>query len=222
VSTIKADSPIDGFERLAGNRADLVVVLGSTHRAGFRRVFPGSIAERLLQNGRCAVAIAPRGFAGRREQQVSDGAPADPGPVRDELRVIAVGFNGRPESRAALEAAAYLGMRAGATLRVIAVGQTLDPERRLSQPLPKVAKGLQDQLAAAVRDLPTELRALPVFERGAPTAVLWDKAQQGVDLLVIGSAGQGPLLRAWLTDPGTALMRSAPCPILLTPEPLTA
>ena len=220
VSVLASDSAAKGFEQLAGNLTDRLVVLGSTHRAGLQRVFPGSVAERLLQHTRCAVAIAPKAFARLGQESAGSAPAADEIPLRDDLRVIAIGFNGRPESRAALEVAAYLGLRAGATLRVIAVGPTLDGGQRLAQPTPRIREGLDDELAAAVRDLPPELRALPVFLRGNPALQLWDKAEEGVDLLVIGSGGEGPLVRAWVNDPGTMLMRSAPCPIILTPQPV--
>ena len=82
------------------------IVLGSTHRGPVGRIYPGSVAERLLHGAPCAVAVAPRGFAAR---------------AGGEPRVLAVGFDGSPESQAALELAGELAEAAEATLRVVAV-----------------------------------------------------------------------------------------------------
>ena len=43
------------------------IVLGSSSRASFGRVSPGSTVERLLHGIACPVVVAPRGYAGRTE-----------------------------------------------------------------------------------------------------------------------------------------------------------
>ena len=111
--------------------ADLIV-LGSTHHAAFGSVAPGSVAEQLLKGTPARLLIAPRGFAqarAMREAQATGEEAADvprdhPLPlVRDELRVIAVGFNGSVESRVALDEATVLARKFGATIRVVAVAR---------------------------------------------------------------------------------------------------
>lgn len=206
---VEAGPPTQGLARLAEAREDQMVVIGSTHRAGLGRVYPGSVAERVLMGARCPVAVAPRGLAAAMEAFA--GGEPDARLVRDELRVIAVAFDGRPESHAALSVATRLALGAKATLRVIAVSPA---------PLPGASERprLEEILDQTVRGLPGELRALPVPLRGSSIGLLLDQATQGVDLLVLGSKGQGPIRRIALGSTSTDLLRSSPCPLLLVPR----
>ena len=92
-------------ELAVAESADLVV-LGSTHRGTAGRVVFGSVAERLLQGGPCAVAVAPKGF--RRRPHTAFG-------------LIGVGFDAGEESRRALSFAERLAHPFGASLRLIGV-----------------------------------------------------------------------------------------------------
>src|SRR4051794_32573775 len=65
--------------------ADLIVV-GAPHRVGADRVLGGDVAAGTLWGAPCAVAVAPAGYA--------EGEPT--------LDRVGVGFDGSPESRAAL------------------------------------------------------------------------------------------------------------------------
>ena len=76
------------------------IVLGSTHRGPLGRVLVGSVAERLLTGAPCGIVVAPRGYG--------EGDPAG------LPRVIAVGFDGSPESRRALAQASELAQACGA------------------------------------------------------------------------------------------------------------
>jgi nucleotide-binding universal stress UspA family protein len=183
-----------------------LIVLGSTHRAGLGRVMPGGVAERLLSGAPCPVAVAPRGY--------------EP----DQLRVVAVGFDGSAEARAAVELAAAIGGLAEATLRVIAVGRPATAEvAGRGQPIAGAGVGgpdldLQSELHEIASDLPAELRTLPVFERGSPVRRLRARAEQGVDLVVVGSRGYGPLRAVLLGSVSSMIVRDAPCPVLVTPR----
>jgi nucleotide-binding universal stress UspA family protein len=118
---VRAEAGADGsvaealLERATVDADVGAVALGSTHRAGLGRVMPGGVAAHLLNAAPCAVAVAPRGYAGSAPRRASDG------PV-DDLLVIAVAFDASPEATAALELAIVLAEGADATLRVIAVG----------------------------------------------------------------------------------------------------
>lgn len=139
---------------------------------------PGSVAERLLSGAPCPVAVAPRGYEPR------------------ELRVIAVGYDGSAEATAALELATALGEAADATLRVIAVRRAATTAAAAWAEAVATASGapdLQARLHAAVSELPGKLRALPVFEKGEPASHLLARLDEGVDLLVLGSRGYGPV-----------------------------
>ena len=199
----RGESPARALHELAaGGGADLIV-LGSTHRAGLGRVLPGGVAERLLSGAPCPVAIAPRGYR------------------PDELRVLAVGFDGSPEAEGALRLADQIGHAAEAALRVIAVrhapaspGSSRVEALATMQDVPD----LEDQLSGAVSALDPALRALPMFERGDPAAVLAQRAEEGVDLLLVGSRGYGPLRAVLLGSVSSRLVREAPCPVLVTPR----
>ena len=186
--------------------ADLIV-LGSTHRAGLGRVTPGSVAEHLLRGARCRLAIAPEGFALRDDHE--------------RLRVIAVGYDGSPEAQVALEEAAALAGIEAASMRVIAVSAPAPPNLPgLPAADPAVVAGdLQPRLHDAVAELPSELRALPVNEKGDPAAKLLERAEEGVDLLVLGSRGFGSVLRLMLGSVSGRVIRGAPCPVMVVPRP---
>jgi nucleotide-binding universal stress UspA family protein len=77
----------------------------------------------------------------------------------------------------------------------------------------------QTQLNHAVAALAPELRALPVFERGDPVQKLLEDAEIGVDLLVLGSRGFGPVMRLLIGSVSSRVIREAPCPVLVVPRP---
>jgi nucleotide-binding universal stress UspA family protein len=210
----------------ASDRSIGLLAVGSTHRGAIGRVLPGGTAERLLHESPCAVGVAPRGYA---HEACAD--PASPGIVSERLRVIAVGYDATPESRAALEIARVIALAASATLRLIAVGPVYasgwpatDPaaDRGVDTPSHPSPRDLQQLLHEAARGLPEELRALPIYERGEPPARLIARAEEGVDLLVMGSRGHGPLQTAILGSTSTIVIGSAPCPTIVVPRPALA
>jgi len=77
---------------------------------------------------------------------------------------------------------------------------------------------LQAPLHEAVAGLPPELRALPVYERGEPVEKLLAQAAEGMDLLVLGSRGFGPVLRLLIGSVAGEVIRDAPCPVLVMPR----
>lgn len=210
---LSATSDARGLLQLAAAEDSDLIVVGSSHRGAIGRTFIGSVGERLLHGAPCPVAVAPRGFSER----------------ADRLRVVAAGFDGSDESRAALQAAADLAEAAGGTLRVIAVVQpqlffggyaatagynykTLERDLR-----EQLDKDLNDALAK----LPTVVKATGKVLAGNPAQVLAAECEQGVDLLVMGSRGYGPLRIVLLGSVAASLMRSAPCPVMVIPRSAT-
>lgn len=195
---------IEGDPRLG------LLALGSTHRAGFGRVVPGGTAERLLRGAACSIAVAPRGYA-----------EASPEPLAERLRVVAVGYDASPEAAAALALAAAITQAAEATIRVISVGPPSPgvSEPMASTPAPGPTFDLQSRLHEAVAALPEELRALPIHERGSAARLLLDHAEEGVDLLVMGSRGHGTLGTALLGATSSLVIGDAPCPVVVVPRP---
>ena len=224
-------SPARRLRELAESEKADLIVLGSTHRAAFGSVAPGSVAEQLLTGTPARLLIAPRGFARARAMHDAEAAgqeaanvPLDhPLPiVRDELRVIAVGFNGSVESRLALDEANVLARRFGAAIRVIAISEPVPAAVGPAEsPPPSATLGfdLQAMLHEACTGLPSEARAQPIYDRGDPVAKLLEHAGEGVDLLMLGSRGFGPVMRAVVGSVSARVIRKAPCAVMVVPRP---
>ena len=205
---VEKGSPADALQALAESGEADLIVLGSTHHAHLGSVSPGSVAEHLLHGARCRLVIAPKGYARADHSQ-------------DRLRVAAVGFDGMAESFAALDEAARLASKFGGSLRVIGVATPVPAmgAAAAAQAGGEAGPDFQTQLRDAVAELPPELRALAVFERGDPAEKLLDAAEMGVDLLVLGSRGFGPVMRLLLGSVSARVIREAPCPVLVVPRP---
>ena len=205
---VEKGSPADALQALAESGEADLMVLGSTHHAHLGSVSPGSVAEHLLHGARCRLVIAPKGYG-------------DEDHSEDRLRVAAVGFDGMAESYAALDEAAKLAAKFGGSLRVIGVATPVPAmgAAAAAQAGPEAGPDFQTQLSNAVAELPPELRALPVFERGDPVKKLLEAAEMGVDLLVLGSRGFGPVMRLLIGSVSSRVIREAPCPVLVVPRP---
>jgi nucleotide-binding universal stress UspA family protein len=205
---VEKGSPADTLQALAERGEADLIVLGSTHHAHVGSVAPGSIAEHLLHGARCRLVIAPKGYSRADHSQ-------------DRLRVAAVGFDGMAESFAALDEAARLASKFGGSLRVIGVATPIPAMGAAAAARAGAEAGpdFQTQLKEAVAELPTELRALPVFARGDPVEKLLEAAEMGVDLLVLGSRGFGPVMRLLIGSVSARVIREAPCPVLVVPRP---
>jgi nucleotide-binding universal stress UspA family protein len=227
---VEKGSPADVLRGLAERGEADLIVLGSTHRASFGVVAPGSVAEHLLKGARCRLVIAPKGYARARAILAAEraGEEADDVPnaaslpkLREEPRVIAVGFDGGAESAAALAEAAVLAERFGVSMRVIGVATPQPPPAPgvIGAPAPPEAGAdFQSRLHHAVGELPSELRAQAIYVRGDPVRKLLEHAERGVDLLVLGSRGYGPMLRLIAGSVSVRVIREAPCPVLIVPR----
>ena len=205
---VEKGSPWDALQALAEKGEADLIVLGSTHHAAFGSVAPGSVAEHLLHGARCRLVIAPNGYAQEDHSQ-------------DRLRVVAVGYDGMAESQAALDEAAALAHKFGASMRVIGVMTPAPPigAAAAAQASAESGPDFQTRLHRAVADLDPELRALPVIVKGDPVQKLLDAAEMGVDLLVLGSRGFGPVMRLLIGSVSSRVIRGAPCPVLVVPRP---
>lgn len=201
------DSPAKALHELAAASPEAILVLGASHRSGLGQMMRGSVVEPMLQGSPCPVAVAPRGLA------------------RSEygLRVLAVAFDDSAEARAALELAGELALGASATVRVIGVLDAgAGPEGAASgvQQAAASARGhLRDAIHDAAAGLPREVRALPVVCHGGPVPELLSQCEQGVDLLVMGSRGYGPLRSVLLGSTSSMMIRAARCPVIVVPRP---
>jgi nucleotide-binding universal stress UspA family protein len=205
---VEKGSPADTLGALAERGDADLIVLGSTHRAHIGSVSPGSIAEHLLQGARCRLVIAPKGYA----QEDHSG---------DRLRVLAVGYDGMAESQAALEEGAKLCLKFGGSMKVIGVATPVPAmgAAAAAQAGAEAGPDFQTRLHEAAAALPPEVRALPVLERGNPVDKLLELSEVGIDLLVLGSRGFGPVMRLLIGSVSSRVIRGAPCPVMVVPRP---
>jgi nucleotide-binding universal stress UspA family protein len=188
------------------HEADLIVV-GSPHRGAIGRTLIGSVAEGVLHGAPCAVAVAPRGYAG-----------VGHGP----LALIGVAYDGTPEAKAALERARDLAQETGAAVRVLTVVAPPVALPGVAGYVPVEPPAPDAVLAEGVRELGGEIAAEGRKLDGPPATTLASACEDGIDLLLAGSRGYGPVLRAMLGSVTSRLIAEAPCPVLVVPRPEAA
>jgi nucleotide-binding universal stress UspA family protein len=205
--SVAGGSPAHGLHDLAEERAAVAIVVGSSHRGALGRVLAGTGAGQLLSGSPCSVALAPRGLAQR--------APL-------ALRRIAVGFDDSTESWNALGHATTIAAATGASVRVVHAlpPLTVSPAAPLSPIDAELERRRAGERAAerAVASLPETVRPDSRLVTGEPVSVLETEARDGIDLLVLGSRGFGPVRRVLLGSVSSELMRQAPCPVMVVPR----
>ena len=205
----EGSSPARGLADRARELAAEMIVLGSTHRGAFGRLFPGTVADELMRIAPCSVAVAPRGYARR---------------YANRLEHVVAAFDGSPEAEGAVGVACDLASRAHGSLELLAV---------LQPPVPPVGPDagygydeivqakrahLGEEVTQAVELLPQDLDCeARVVVRGDAARTLAEETATGVDLLVTGSRGYGMLGRALGNGVSSRLVRTAQCPVLVVP-----
>ena len=201
-------SPSAALQPLAAGGDFDVIVVGSSHRHGLGRVFPGSATEQTLAGSPRAVAIAPPRYA-------ELPAPA--------LKRIGAGYDGTPESLRALELAADLAVATGATLVAIDVVDTASPPFTAAYGYGSFREEVRElgvrhiehaRHIAAERHVERVETLLP---EGFPPDELV-AAGRDLDLLVLGSRDHGPALRLLLGGVSSRVVRDAACPVLVIPR----
>jgi nucleotide-binding universal stress UspA family protein len=91
---------------------------------------------------------------------------------------------------------------------VVISGENADPQR--------FAHEIIGEAVGAARTAHPGLHITGVVERGRPAAVLADRAQDA-RLLVIGGHGHSRLFHAALGSTADAVVRTAPCPVVVVP-----
>ena len=201
------------LERVVRRERRDLLVLGSSRRGPDGCVRIGKRTRQLLCHCTCALAVAPRGLGTR--------------PAR-ELARLGVGYDGGPESGAALSVAGSIAHAADAKLsvrgvvddRLPGVGWTQSERKRVEAMWdellePEIRSLREDaQRAAGAASAAAEVEVA----RGRPADALAALGDQ-VDLLVIGSRRWGAVARVLLGSTGEALMHDARCPIMVVPRP---
>lgn len=200
---LHAPSPAGALhEAVVNTHADLLIV-GSSHHGRIGRVLVGSVSEQALQGAPCPVLVVPRGLAD--------------GPWRPNQ--VAVGYDGGAQSRHALGWATGFAQATGAALHLIQVFAPL----AIADPVVAGAiyqAGVEDaraDLGATVAALPPQLSVSSRLLEGVAVLELAE-ASEGMDLLVLGSRGYGPLRRLLLGSVSARIARDAPCPVLVLPR----
>ena len=203
-------SVTEGLHDLAEELDPELVVVGSSHRGAIGQVLAGNIGLRLLNGLARPLAVAPAGY--------SEGA--------HRLETVGVGFDGSPESRAALQAAVGLARASDAEVEIIGValpyGQVTPNPWAFGWEAGAIRADFEERIRGRVESaaagLPREVRQSHHSQVGNPTEVLLD-ASRNLDLLVLGSRGYGLARRLLLGSVSARIVREAHCPVLVTPRP---
>jgi nucleotide-binding universal stress UspA family protein len=182
------------------------IVVGSPHRGAVGRVLAGSTALGLLNGAPTSVAVAPKGFAEAR---------------REGLRRIAVAYDGTPESKLALRQAEAVAVPAEAALDVITVVQppVAAPVMVPGVTAPEFPLEPEKVMSDALASVDQALRAESTRRDGDPAMEIVRACEEGIDLLVVGSRGYGPLTRVLLGSVSRQLVSKATCPVLIVRRP---
>jgi nucleotide-binding universal stress UspA family protein len=168
-------------------------------RAGVGRVLAGDVTAGTLHSSPCPVVVAPAGYA----QQGG------------RLETIGVGYDGSPESRAALDLARDLAETADARLRIIDVVVAPGADALVDGYRPdwtEEARIRREEAEARVQRFVADLGPMATGEAADALAF----AGNSLDLLVTGSRNYGPIRRLMLGSTSSKLVHRAPCPVLVT------
>jgi nucleotide-binding universal stress UspA family protein len=197
------------LERVVSEHHRDLLVVGSSRRGPEGRVRIGDDTRELLNDAPCALAVAPRGYAGR---------------GRRRLESIGVGYDGAPESCEALVRAGALAVTAGARLRVRAVVDDRPPSAGWLPTLaaPIVNDLIEPEVDSLRRDAEAAVSATGADAEievtvGSPAEALRELSG-AVDLLVIGSRRWGAAARVLGGSTGEALLHGASGPVMVVPR----
>lgn len=211
---VPSSSPARGLHDLAEKtHADLIVVgsshHGSSHHGRVGRILAGGTGMALLHGAPCAVAIAPHGYRERAGNGIAG---------------VTLGFDGSEEAGHALMAASRLAADAEVPLRLISVA--VPPPRTVGKSgetgwhalLEAIEEQARGRLSEARRAVPDGVEVDATLISGDPVEALAGSADRPGTVMVIGSRGYGPLRRVLLGSVSTSLVRSASCPVIVTPR----
>lgn len=196
-----AQALVEAAEELGG---DLIVV-GTHHSSGPGRLALSTTGDRLIHGAPCPVLIVPAG------------------PSPDRIATIGVAYDDSEAARTTLDYAAGLARALGARLVLISVVEpfaggrfetTEDDEVRFRN---VVADAAEEAAANLGDELETEVRTVP----GPPGEMLAAAARDGIDVLVAGSRGYGPLRAVLAGSVSRYLADHAPCPLIVVPRQLS-
>jgi nucleotide-binding universal stress UspA family protein len=215
---LQSTSAARALQELAEQEHVGLLVVGSARTAGPRRVLAGTTGMRLLHGSPCPVAVAPAAWTAEHPPEA-----------------IGVAYADSEEARQALRAGHALARRIGARLRVVTavrhresmhfetdppVAPVVDKRELVDvegEHRVKAERHLREVVSSLEGDVPVEAEALA----GDPADVLADFSR-GVDMLVLGSRGYGPLRAVLLGSVSRRIMAEAHCPAIVIPRGVDA
>jgi nucleotide-binding universal stress UspA family protein len=195
-----ASSPGRGLHDLAEERGADLLVVGSCGRGVLGRAMLGDDTRAALNGAPCAVGVAARGYA------------EHPLP----LARVGVGYDGSPESEAALTAARAVAAQHRSKLLALEVVSV--PTYSFTGLTPPTLGETIDLLLADAKE---RLQAIEDVEGRAVYGLAGEELASfgdDVDLLVVGSRNYGPLRRLVLGSTSDYLERHARCSLLVLPR----
>jgi nucleotide-binding universal stress UspA family protein len=208
LEAVSSERPVyaEIVDRAESVRADLVVV-GNQGASGLARVVLGSVADKVVRHAHCPVLVAR------------------PSP-RSGTILAATDFS--PPSRAALIAAdREAARRSGSTRLTVVHSLDLPPDLMgfgfaplvpapigLADSRPALREGAEKRLAGELRE--TGVQATAVVEDGPAASGIVRLAESlPAELVVLGTAGKTGLRRVLLGSVAEAVVRRAPCSVLV-------
>lgn len=182
------------------------IVVGSPHRGVLGRVVLGSVATSLLNGAPTDVAVAPTGYAEDDHLTLGD---------------IAVAYDGSPEAKFALRRAEGLARAFNARIKLLTVvvpplaTPVMVPGAYAPESPPEPGRVIREGIDSVDSALSVESTRLD----GDPAIQLLQACEEGVDLLVLGSRGYGPLTRVLVGSVSREVIRKAGCPVLSVRRP---
>jgi len=194
----------EGLTRMTRKLGASAVVIGSSHRGPMGRVLLGDVGSRVIQGSTVPTFVSPRGYAGM---------------DHDGFRRIGVGFDGSDESRTALHYSAELVRQTGGMLTLIGVTPLFVSPGRIGHTNRGFQKSVNDELQREL-DVAADIPGINV-ETSLKVGDAADElveATAGLDLLVMGSRGYGPVRRVLLGGTSLQVTRAAVCPVVILPK----
>lgn len=203
ILAVPGSSVAHALHQLTTRRDYDLLVVGSCHRGAIARHVAGDNTIQTLKDARCAVAIAPQGYA-----------------AASEMSRVGVGWDGSPEAAHALEAAQAIAARTGGTIEPLLVlpRQSLPYGEPIHHRFSEVAQQLTSEdleRLGGLDGLDGQVRY------GSPGEQLVCFSED-LDLLTVGSRNSGPLGRLLTGSTSNHLARHAQCPVLVFPRSVVA
>jgi nucleotide-binding universal stress UspA family protein len=204
ILSIIATAPGGGLHRQAEAQGADLLVVGSCARGTFGRAMLGDDTRAALNGASCAVAIAAKGYS------------EHPTPIAK----IGIGYNGSPESRAALARARQLAEPTNATVRALEVVSI--PTYAFTGLIPPA---IGESLDVVLSEASMHMRELEGAEGSAVYGLTGEELAafgEGLDILVVGSRSYGPIKRLVVGSTSDYLERHARCSLLILPRTAAA